>query len=141
MLGEAGVPILTALFLKVNAFVLTFSILCLLAHKITGYIDLKVAMRTRRVTAFEPQVYSVPEIMPLTALLLLSILHWPQAQALFGFDSERSDFSLALKEAPTWDAPFAAFALLAIFPYMEELWRGFRAEARHKVTTPLADRP
>lgn len=144
MLGEVGIPILAALLLKVNALVLGLSILCLLAHEITGYIDLRIAMSTRNVTAFEQQVHSVLEMMPLTALLLLSILHWPQTQALFGFGNETADFSFSLKEAPLWDAlipPFAVFALLAILPYAEELWRGFKAEARHESAKPLVDRP
>ena len=79
MLGEVGVPILAAVFLRIDALLIGFMILCLIVHEVTGYLDLKLAMATRKVTAFEQQVHSVLEMMPLTALLLLTALHWPQA--------------------------------------------------------------
>jgi hypothetical protein len=97
-------------------------------------------MATRKVTAFEQQVHSVLEMMPLTALLLLAALHWPQADALFGFGQEAADFSIALKPPPTWGAlipPMLGFLILAIVPYAEEFIRGLRAEARHEVASPV----
>jgi hypothetical protein len=139
MVGEVGVPILAALFLKIDALMFAFMILCLVAHELTGYADLRLAMRTRRVTAFEQQVHSVLEMMPLTALLLLALLHWPQAQALFGFGPDHADFSIALKEPPAWSAlipPGIGFLIFAILPYAEEMVRGLRAEARQEVTGP-----
>ena len=133
MLGEVGVPLLMAVFLKVDALTMAFTILCLIAHEITGYVDLQIAMRTRNVTAFEQQIHSVLEMMPLTAMLLLFILHWPQTLALFGAGPEHADWSLTLKEPPSWWAltpPAIAFLLLAVLPYGEEFVRGLRA-ARH----------
>ncbi len=138
MLGEVGIPLLAAVFLRVDALTMSFMILCLIAHEITGYLDLQIAMRTRNVTAFEQQVHSVLEMMPLTAMLLLFILRWPQAQALFGSGPEHADWSLALKEPPTWWAltpPAISFLLLAIFPYAEEFIRGARAARRGQVQT------
>jgi len=140
MLGEIGVPILAAVFLRIDALLIGFMILCLIVHEVTGYLDLRLAMATRKVTAFEQQVHSVLEMMPLTALLLLAALHWPQAEALFGFGQEKADFALALKQPPTWGAlipPMAGFLVLAIIPYAEEFIRGLRAEARHDVTGPV----
>jgi hypothetical protein len=139
MIGEVGVPILAALFLKIDALLIAFMIVFLIAHELTGYADLRFAMRTRRVTAFEQQVHSVLEILPLTALLLLCLLHWRQAQALFGFGPETASFSIALKDPPTLSAlipPAVGFVIFAILPYLEEFWRGVRAEARHDVTEP-----
>jgi hypothetical protein len=141
MLGEVGVPLVAALFLKIDALLIAFMILCLIAHELTGYADLRLAMRTRRVTVFEKQVHSILEIMPFTALLLLCLLHWRQAQALFGFGPDSADFSISLKEPPAWSAllpPAAGFLIFAILPYLEELWRGLRAEAQDEVTGPSA---
>jgi membrane protease YdiL (CAAX protease family) len=117
--------------------------LCLVAHEITAHIDLKVAMRTRKVSAFEQQVHSILEMMPLTALFLLCILHWPQTLSLLGMGPQKADFSLTTKQAPLWDAlipTFLAFGLLVFLPYAEELWRGFRAEARHRAAEPPSAR-
>lgn len=139
MLGEVALPILAAVFLKIDALLFLFMIVCLIAHEITGYMDLVLAMATRKVTAFEQQVHSVLEMMPFTALLLLAILHWPQAEALFGFGTTQAEFSLGLKPAPSWTAlipPLIGFLVFAIFPYAEEFVRGLRAEARHGVAEP-----
>jgi hypothetical protein len=134
MLGEVGLPLMAALFLKVNALLMVFMLVCLVIHEVTGHLDLRLAMRTRNVTAFEQQIHSFLEILPLTALLLLFVLHWPQAEALFGFGPEHADWTIGSKEPPHWSAmipPFAAFALLAIFPYAEELCRGFLTRSKH----------
>jgi hypothetical protein len=142
MLGEVGVPILAAVFLRIDALLILFMIACLIVHEVTGYLDLKLAMATRKVTAFEQQVHSVLEMMPLAALLLLTALHWPQAEALFGFGQEAADFSLALKPPPTWRElilPMAGFLVLAIVPYAEEFVRGLRAQARHDVAGPARE--
>jgi hypothetical protein len=86
-------------------------------------------MATRPVTVFEHQVHSLLEVLPLAAILLIAILHWPQAQALFGFGREAADFTLRWKDPPSWGElipPAASFLLLALLPYAEELWRGWR---------------
>jgi hypothetical protein len=136
MLGEVGLPLLAAVFLKIDALLFLFMIVCLIAHEITGHIDLKLAMATRRVTAFEQQVHSLLEVLPFAALLLLALLHWPQAQALFGFGAAQADFSIALKQPPSAQAlipPAIGFALFALLPFAEEFVRGLRASA-HRST-------
>jgi hypothetical protein len=130
MLLEVAVPLGLAIFLRINALVLLVMLVCLIAHEVTGHLDLKLAMATRRVTAFEHQVHSALEILPLAATLLVAILHWPQALALFGTGTDAADFSLGSKQAPRWGEllpPAAAFLLLAIIPYLEELVRGIRS--------------
>jgi hypothetical protein len=102
MLLEVMLPLFLAVFFRINALVLALMLLCLAAHEITGYYDLKLAMATRKVTAFEHQVHSALEILPLTAMLLIMTLHWPQTLALFGLGSRHADFSLGPKQMPRW---------------------------------------
>jgi hypothetical protein len=131
MLMEVALPLVLAVFFRINAMLLALMIACLIAHEITGYLDLKIAMSTRKVTIFEHQVHSVLEILPLTAILLVMALHWPQTQALFGLGHETADLSLGPKQTPRWGEiipPAAAFFLLTVAPYAEEIWRGFRAK-------------
>lgn len=133
MLGEIGLPLILAVFFKINALVLAVMLASLVAHEITGYYDLKFAMATRKVTAFEHQVHSALEILPLAAILLLMTMHWPQTQALFGMGAEGADFSLTWKQPPRWGEiipPGAAFIGLSVLPYLEELVRGWRARSR-----------
>jgi hypothetical protein len=131
MLGEAGMPVIIAAFFQVNALVIGFAIVCLVLHEITGHIDLRVAMRTRNVTALEQQFHSLLEVLPFTALLLLSIMHWGQAEALFGLGPQAADFSLTFAGWPGWTAvgpPALAVLIFALIPYAEEFVRGLRAE-------------
>jgi hypothetical protein len=133
MLIEVGVPLGLAVFFRINALLLALMLAALIAHEITGHLDLKLAMATRRVTIFEHQVHSALEMLPLAAILLLMILHWPQTQALFGFGPEKAQWFLGPKQAPRWGEvvpPLAAFLLLALAPYGEELLRGLRGNKR-----------
>lgn len=127
MLLEVGLPLVLAVFFRINALLLALMIACLVAHEITGYLDLKLAMATRKVTIFEHQIHSALEMLPFTAILLVMALHWPQTQALFGFGLEAADFSLGAKQIPSWGEilpPAAAFIVLVLVPYAEEIWRG-----------------
>ena len=140
MLGEVGVPLLMAVFLKINALEMVVMVIALEAHEITVHIDLQHAMRTRRVTALEQQIHSFLEILPLTAMLLVFTLHWNQLLAVLGQGPEAVDFSVMFKPMPTFaelGPPALAFALFAIFPYVEEFIRGLRAE---KDGTTASDR-
>ncbi|HEU0095089.1 MAG TPA: hypothetical protein VFQ52_01445 [Rhizomicrobium sp.] len=131
MVAEVGLPLGLAVFFRINALLLLVIIVCLIAHEITGYLDLKIAMATRKVTIFEHQVHSILEVIPLTAMLMIMALHWPQTQALFGFGKEAADFSLEPKQIPRWGEiipPAVVFALFVIAPYAEELWRGHVAK-------------
>ena len=131
MLTEVGVPLVLAVFFRINALILVLMIVCLIAHEVTGYLDLKIAMATRQVTIFEHQVHSFLEILPFTAVLLVMALHWPRTQALFGLGHEPADFSLGPKQIPRWGEilpPGAAFLLFVIAPYAEETLRGLKAK-------------
>jgi hypothetical protein len=129
MLIEVTVPLTLAVFFRINALVLAVMLTCLAAHEVSGYLDLKLAMATRRVSILEHQIHSALEILPLTAILLVMILHWPQTEALLGLGPEHAEWFLGAKQAPRWVEllpPFAGFLVLALIPYSEEFVRGWR---------------
>ncbi len=131
MLGEVGVPLLAGVFLKIDALIIAVMLVCWIAHEVTTHFDLKLAVRTREVPAYEQQVHSFLEVLPVAALLLICALHWHQAAALFGYGTERADFSLSPAALPqTWQLMLLSGALLifGIIPYSEELTRGIRAQ-------------
>ena len=133
MIGEVGLPLLLAVFFQINALLMGFMLVCLVTHEITGYFDLKLAMATRRVTIFEHQVHSALEILPLTAVLLVAVLHWSQTLALFGLGPAPADFALRLKPMPTLGElgpPALAFMALILAPYLEEFVRGLKTRKR-----------
>ena len=129
MLAEVGVPLLAAIFLKIDAALIGLMIACLIAHEITTHLDLRLAVRTREVPAYEQQVHSFLEILPIAALLLICVLHWQQAVALIGIGDVRADFSIHLAPLPAPGQLAALFGGLFVFgfvPYCEEMLRGLR---------------
>jgi len=125
MVGEVAFPLLLAVFFKINSLVLVIMLIALIAHEITGHYDLELAVATRKVTIIEHQVHSALEILPLTAILLVMALHWPQTRALFGSGPEQAEFAFRWKGADWLELlpPAILFLIGIILPYAEELYR------------------
>jgi hypothetical protein len=133
LMAELGVPVMLALFFRINALLLGIMLAALIAHEITTHIDLRLALRTRTVTALEQQVHSFLEMMPVAAFLLVAILHWPQLLALFG--AGQADLSLTFQPQPLTVilSLLGGLLLLNVLPYLDETRRGLmaaRANAR-----------
>jgi hypothetical protein len=132
--AEVGVPILAALFLEINALIILVMIVCFVLHELTAFWDVSYATRTRVVTPFEQHVHSFLEMLPLMALLMIVVLHWPQFLSLFGLGNQPASFQIALKRPPLPIAYVATVLMLVLLldllPYLEELYRGLRAKSR-----------
>lgn len=131
--GEVGAGLLAALFLELNALVIAALIVLFVVHEITAIWDVRYAVSTRVVGPVEQYVHSFLEMLPLTAILMICTLHWPQAVALFGLGDEPARFSLAWKHDALPPAYLAivltAAFVLGFLPYVEELIRCRRAGA------------
>ncbi|HEX4790866.1 MAG TPA: hypothetical protein VH372_20560, partial [Actinospica sp.] len=70
------------------------------------------------------------EVVPMAATVLLAALHWDQAAALAGRETERADLRLRPKVRPlsarAKAATIAAVALFGAVPYAEEFIRCVR---------------
>jgi hypothetical protein len=130
MLAEVGLPLIMAVFFRIDAGLILIFIVCFVAHEITGNFDIRFAENHGRdVSPTEDQVHSVLEILPLTAALLVILPHFGQALALVGAGSEHADFSIALKEPPGWRQMLITAGALIFFvlgPYTEETIRCLR---------------
>jgi hypothetical protein len=131
MFAEIGVPLLAAIFLEINAGIIALMIVAFFLHEATFFWDLSYAITMREVSPIEQHVHSFLEMIPLMAILFVVSLHWGQFQALFGFGSETPRFGLAWKEEPL-PASYVlsimtAIVLFEIIPYIEEFFRGVRA--------------
>jgi len=140
--AEMGVAVLAAMFLEINALVLLVMLVCFLLHEATALWDVTYAVATREVTPIEQHVHSFLEMLPLMGLVLIAVLHWPQALALVGLGSQKARFDIVLKsEPPSWTYVIVMLSLVLLFevlPYAEELVRGLRAnrgalEPAHKI--------
>jgi len=134
MFLEMGLPLLSALFLEVNALVIGFMIVLFFCHEATALWDVSYAVTAREVKPVEQHVHSFLEMVPLMALLLVISRHCPQFQALFGLGDESPRFELKWRADPL-PTGYIIFVLSAIFllemlPYLEEYWRGKKARRR-----------
>jgi hypothetical protein len=131
LFAEIGLPLVACLLLRINALVFALAILGFVAHEITSLMDVSYATRHREVTPFEQHVHSFLELLPLTAILLLAVLHPGQILALVGLGAEAADFTLAWKQPPLPGFYVAgvltASVVCGLLPYAEELSRGFRS--------------
>lgn len=134
MFAEVAVPLLAAIFLEINALVIAVMIVGFIVHQLTALWDVAYANDRRRVTPIEQQVHSFLELLPLTAMLIVIILHWPQFLSLWGLGAEPARYRIALKPDPlpwTYVATFlAAVLVFELLPYLEELVRGWRSRKR-----------
>ncbi len=131
LLAEMGLPLLAAIYLQANALVFALLIAGALVHEATTWLDLRVAMSSRRIGVLEQMIHSVLEACPMVILMLLATAEWPQFVALFGVGSEAPRFDPVLNDQAPSTAYAAALAigvaLLAAGPYAEELLRARRA--------------
>jgi hypothetical protein len=131
MLAEVALPLTAALFFEVNALIIAMMIAGLVLHQLTALWDTAFASQLRRITPIEQHIHSFLELLPLTAALIVIILHWPQFLSLWGLGSETARFDIVLKREPlpwTYVTAFLfASALLEVLPFLEEFVRGWRA--------------
>lgn len=130
MLGEAAVPVLAGLFLEIDVPVLSLMIATFFVHEATAMWDVSYAVTRRDVQPVEQHVHSFLEMIPLLAVSMISVLHWPQLEALMG-RRVMPPAPLRLKRDPL-GLPYAAGALTAmavfeVLPYCEEALRDWKA--------------
>jgi hypothetical protein len=132
MMAEAGVPILTGLFLEMNAGALALMSAGWLLHEFTTAWDLKYTVSRRKIPPREQGTHGYMQTIPFNVTATLACLHPEQALALIGLGPEKPDFRLRFKKPPVPLKDFAAIVacmgLVSGLPHLEELWRCYRAE-------------
>lgn len=98
----------------------------------TALWDVSYAVTRREVTPTEQHIHGFLEMLPLMAVGFISVLHWTKLRALVGLAKE-PDPTIRLKEEPLptryMATTLGAIALLEVLPYLEELWRDWRANS------------
>lgn len=75
--AEVGLPVLIVLLLEINALALLLLFLGVAAHTVTAYRDVRYAAARRHVSPFEQFVHNFLNVLPLAALAIVVVLHWP----------------------------------------------------------------
>ena len=139
MFAEIGLPLLAAMFLDINGLIIAFMILMFFVHEATALWDVSYATTARTVTPIEQHVHSFLEIIPLMAIVSVVSLHWQQFLAVFGAGSEalRTDLSWKPEPLPILYiiGILSIVLLLELLPYLEEFWRGLRANRGRLIPT------
>ncbi len=137
MLAEVGVPVLLALFFEINALALAIMMVAVVVHAATAWWDVHYTYGRRIIGPTEQHMHGLLEVLPLSALALVAVAHWPQALALFGLGEQTPDFLLTPKQPPLpgWylAVVLAATALCGVLPFVEEFYRCRRWRRRHGV--------
>jgi hypothetical protein len=134
MLGEAGTAILAGLFFDVNSLVLLVMLGAWAVHEVTAMWDLVYANGHRTVNAIEQKVHDYLGVVPLLALSLVLLIHWPAFLALLGLGDVPADWSLRprmLDVSPIYFWGLMAVMALNALLYVEELIRGLRYRLTH----------
>jgi hypothetical protein len=127
MFAEVGIPLLTALFLEINAAVIALMIGMFVVHEATAMWDVSYACTARRISPLEQLVHSFLEIIPLMAIGCVVSVHWDQFLALFGAGSEKAIFSFMWKHQMLpilyISSTMTTILLFEFLPYAEEYFR------------------
>lgn len=130
MLLEVGLPVLLALFARVNALVLLIIAGAVVLHAATAWWDIHYTHGKREIGPAEQHMHGLLEVLPMTALILVALGHWDQTLSLFGAGTQPADFTLAWKTPmlPPWyiATVLIASVLLAVLPFVEEYRRCWR---------------
>src|SRR6202012_1057334 len=104
----------------------------ILLHHAIGYLDVRYANGTRRVTPIEQMVHSFLEVLPIAAFLLVCALDFGQLAALFGDGTPKFGIHLRNPALPVGylSAVIVAALSVGLAPYGEELVRCMRAAQR-----------
>src|ERR1700749_507322 len=112
--GLAGVPLIAALFLEVNATLLLILAAFVILHHAVAYIDVRYANDTREVRPIEQMVHSFLELLPITAWLLIAVLNFEQVLGIFGEGDATFGLHARLPTLPPW---YLVTVLVAAFVF------------------------
>jgi len=134
MMAEAGVPILTGMFLEVNAGSLALMATGWLLHEATVAWDVKYTISRRKIYTREQLTHAYMESIPFDIVATFAALYPEQALALLGIGPEKPDFKLRYRKKPIPLKDFAiivaGMGLVSGVPHLEELWRCYRAKRK-----------
>jgi hypothetical protein len=109
-----------ALLLKIGAAVFVLMVVLVLTHSVLSYIDVRYTDGRRCILPIEQTIHGFMDVLPLVAVALLGVQHWPEIRG----------GSMTVAPLPSIDLPrvllLLSFVVLAGLPIVEELLRCFR---------------
>lgn len=129
MFAQFGLGSLAAIWLQVNLGLLVLLAGLFALHEFTTWLELRFVTRRREIRPVEQMVHSFMELLPLAAILLMTVLYDGSGQWVLRFKDE---------PLPVWHvvAALAAVALFNVVPLVEEAWRCAQASRIERPTRP-----
>jgi hypothetical protein len=109
---QVGLPMLVVLFLQLNLLALAILVAATLAHTVTAYIDVRYASSRRTILPLEQVAHSFLFTLPLFAMSLLVVMHWPVSTPQQPGFPAIGDWGLKLRDPP-WDTGLVTKVLVA----------------------------
>jgi hypothetical protein len=109
-----------AVLLQISAAVFGVLAAFVAAHSVLSYIDVHYTDGRRRILPIEQTVHGFMDVLPLVAVAILGVQHWPEISAgtmTFALDAAIDSERVLL---------LTSFAVLAGLPVLEELLRTLR---------------
>lgn len=133
--AEIGVPVLLVLLLQVNALTLAVMILGVAAHTVTAYRDVRYTARLRYISPFEQFVHNFLNVLPLMALAIVIVLHWPAFTTFLApLAAPPGAWTLQWRDPPfdrgVIAAVLVASVLFGVVPGLVEFTRTLRARGQ-----------
>lgn len=132
MIAQVGVGIAIGLLLEINALALAILLALATVHLLTAWIDTRYSYTRREITPLEQHAHGFLDTLPFFAWLLLAALNADQALAMLGLGSQAPVWQARIKISPIPGSlvltVLGAGAALAVLPFVEEMWRAWRAE-------------
>jgi hypothetical protein len=125
--GCLALALACALLLKFSVAVFVLMVALVLTHSVLSYMDVRYTDGRRRILPIEQTIHGFMDVLPLVAVALLGVQHWPEIRG----------GSMTVAPVPSIDLPrvllLLSFVVLAGLPIVEELLRCFRHhEIKHR---------
>jgi hypothetical protein len=132
MMAAAGAPILTGLFLEMNAGTLALMGAGWLAREMTVVWDVNYTISRRTIFPREQHTHGYMQTIPFDIIATMVCLHPEKFLSLLGTGPEKAEFKLRFRKPPVplkdFVAIVACMGLLSGLPHVEELRRCYRAK-------------
>jgi hypothetical protein len=122
-----------AVLLNINAIVFGILVVLVIAHGVLVHLDVSYTDGRRHISPIEQRVHGFMDVLPLVAVALIGVLHWPEITASPSapiFSLQPPDVGRVLL--------VGSFAVLSGVPILEELARTYRHRGERRFQAGLA---
>ena len=128
---QIGIPIVLGVLFEINGMVLAICFAALVLHEVVAHMDVHFAGPRREISIWEVHAHNFLATIPFYTFALIAILRWDTLSRLVRLDWG-GEWGFIWQEAPiggpTYLPLYLAFmGLVCVFPYIEELYRCWRA--------------